>query len=95
MVSRRADVLILSSTIGSGHMRASAALTEGVTLLEPERECLTVDFPREVSPAMEAVLRRAYLESLKLMPTAYGRIYRISELGAAQHPTTRWASDAY
>ena len=95
MVSQRADVLILSSTIGSGHMRASAALTAGVKLLEPEQECLTVDFPREVSPAMEAVLRRAYLESLKLMPTAYGRIYRISEVGTAQYPTTRWASDAY
>src|SRR3954463_11568680 len=70
--SQRADILILSSAIGSGHMRASAALTEGIKLLAPELECLTVDFPREVSPAMEALLRRAYLESLKLMPDVYG-----------------------
>lgn len=76
-------------------MRASAALTRGIELLEPERECLTVDFPREVSPAMEALLRRAYLESLKLMPAAYGRIYRMSELRPVQHGTARWASDAY
>lgn len=92
---QKADVLILSNAIGSGHMRASAALTQGIQLLAPERECLTIDFPREVSPAMEALLRRAYLESLKLVPTAYGRVYRMSELGVAQHPRTRWASDAY
>jgi processive 1,2-diacylglycerol beta-glucosyltransferase len=95
MSTRRSDILILSSAIGSGHMRASAALTRGIKLLDPERECLTVDFPREISPAMEALLRKAYLESLKLMPTVYGRIYRISELQAPQQETTRWASDAY
>ena len=76
-------------------MRASAALTRGLKLLAPELDCLTVDFPREVSPAMEALLRRAYLESLKLMPTAYGRIYRLSEFQAPQQETTRWASDTY
>jgi processive 1,2-diacylglycerol beta-glucosyltransferase len=95
MVSRRADILILSSAIGSGHMRASAALTKGVKLLAPELECLTVDFPREVSPAMEALLRRAYLESLKLMPDVYGRIYRVSELRSSERGTMRWTSDVY
>jgi processive 1,2-diacylglycerol beta-glucosyltransferase len=89
------DVLILSSAIGSGHMRASAALSQGVKRLEPERECLTVDFPREVSPTVEWLLRRAYLESLKLMPAAYGRIYRMSELQTTQHGATRWTSEAY
>jgi processive 1,2-diacylglycerol beta-glucosyltransferase len=60
-------------------MRASAALTRGLYLLEPERVCLTVDFPRKVSPAIERLLRTAYLESLKLWPTAYGKLYRSSE----------------
>jgi processive 1,2-diacylglycerol beta-glucosyltransferase len=95
MSSQKADILILSSAIGSGHMRASAALTEGVKLLAPELECLTVDFPREVSPAMEALLRRAYLESLKLMPDVYGRIYRMSELRAAEPDATPRASNVY
>jgi processive 1,2-diacylglycerol beta-glucosyltransferase len=81
VASRKSDVLILSSAIGSGHMRASAALTEGVKLLDPERVCLTVDFPREVSPVIERLLRTAYLESLKLWPAAYGRIYRSSASG--------------
>jgi processive 1,2-diacylglycerol beta-glucosyltransferase len=73
-----ADVLILSSAIGSGHMRASAALVRGVALLDPERTCSIVDFPHEVSPGIEQLLRSAYLGSLKLWPAAYGRIYRSS-----------------
>ena len=73
-----ADVLILSSAIGSGHMRASAALVRGVGLLEPGRTCSIVDFPHEVSPGAERLLRDAYLQALKLWPTAYGRLYQSS-----------------
>jgi processive 1,2-diacylglycerol beta-glucosyltransferase len=73
-----ADVLLLSSAIGSGHMRASAAVVRGVALLDPERRCSIVDFPHEVSPGLERLLRDAYLESLKLWPTAYGRLYQSS-----------------
>ena len=75
---QRADVLILSSAIGSGHMRASAAITRGVALVDPDTTCSIVDFPREVSPGVERLLRAAYLESLKLWPAAYGRLYRSS-----------------
>jgi processive 1,2-diacylglycerol beta-glucosyltransferase len=78
-----ADVLILSSAIGSGHMRASAAVVRGVALLDAERVCSIVDFPHEVSPDLERLLRDAYLEALKLWPTAYGRIYRRS---GVRHP---------
>lgn len=92
---QKADVLILSSAVGSGHMRASAALTKGVELLAPELDCLTVDFPREVSPTMEALLRQAYLESLKLMPGVYGKIYHLSEIRASKQGTIRRTSDAY
>jgi len=73
-----ADVLILSSAIGSGHMRASAAVVRGVALLDPGKTCSIVDFPHEVSPGIERLLRDAYLESLKLWPTAYGRLYESS-----------------
>ncbi len=76
-----ADILILSSAIGSGHTRASAALVRGVALLDPARTCSIVDFPHLVSPGIEQLLRSAYLGSLKLWPEAYGRIYRSSEGG--------------
>jgi processive 1,2-diacylglycerol beta-glucosyltransferase len=76
-----ADVLILSSAIGSGHMRASAAVVRGVGLLDPEKRCSIVDFPHEVSPAVERLLRDAYLQALKLWPTAYGKLYQSSGTG--------------
>ncbi len=76
-------------------MRASAALTQGVKLLAPDLDCLTVDFPREVSPTTEALLRQAYLESLKLMPDVYGRIYRMSETRASRQGTINRTSDVY
>ena len=64
-------------------MRASAAISRGVSLLAPERTCSIVDFPHEVSPGIEHLLRSAYLEALKLWPEAYGRLYRSS--GAGRH----------
>jgi processive 1,2-diacylglycerol beta-glucosyltransferase len=73
-----ADILILSSAIGSGHMRASAAVVRGVNLLDPTKTCSVVDFPHEVSPGVERLLRDAYLEALKLWPAAYGRLYQSS-----------------
>lgn len=76
-------------------MRASAALTQGVKLLAPDLDYLTVDFPREVSPTTEALLRQAYLESLKLMPDVYGRIYRMSETRASRQGTINRTSDVY
>ena len=76
-----ADILILSSAIGSGHMRASAAVVRGVDLLDPEKRCRVVDFPHEVSPGVERLLRDAYLQALKLWPTAYGRLYQSSGTG--------------
>lgn len=76
-------------------MRASAAFTKAAGLLDPKRECLIVDFPSEVSPTLEALLRTAYLDSLKLMPAAYGRVYRISEQQAAIPGVGRRFSDAH
>jgi processive 1,2-diacylglycerol beta-glucosyltransferase len=75
------DILILSSAIGSGHMRASTAVVRGVDLLDPEKSCSIVDFPHEVSPGVERLLRDAYLEALKLWPTAYGKLYQSSGTG--------------
>src|SRR4028118_517872 len=44
---------------------------------------------------MEAILRHAYLESLKLMPDLYGRIYRMPELQATQDGMWRHTSEVY
>lgn len=43
-------------------MRASAAIVRGVSVLDPEKICSIVDFPHEVSPGLERLLRDAYLD---------------------------------
>src|SRR5215218_5115948 len=90
----KADVLILSSAIGSGHMRASAAVVRGMALLDPEKTCSIVDFPHEVSPGIERLLRDAYLQSLKLWPEAYGRLYQSSETGQQSTPYMQYIQTA-
>ncbi len=91
---KNADVLILSSAIGSGHMRASAAVVRGVALLDPEKVCSIVDFPHEVSPGIERLLRDVYLESLKLWPEAYGRLYQSSGTGQQGTPYVQYIQTA-
>ena len=76
-------------------MRASAALVLGVAACDPDRMCSIVDFPHEVSPAVEDLLRRTYLESLKLMPDLYGKLYRMSETRATQQAAPSRASELY
>jgi processive 1,2-diacylglycerol beta-glucosyltransferase len=76
-------------------MRASAALALGVASIDPNRTCSIVDFPHEVSPAVEDLIRRTYLESLKLMPDLYGKLYRMSEARATQQSTPSRTSELY
>jgi len=74
-------------------MRASAALAKGVAECDPNLKCSIVDFPHEVSPAVEDLLRRTYLEALKLMPDLYGKLYRMSETRATQQSAPGHASE--
>jgi processive 1,2-diacylglycerol beta-glucosyltransferase len=76
-------------------MRASAALALGVASIDQDRICSIVDFPHEVSPAVEDLIRRTYLESLKLMPDLYGKLYRMSETRATQQSTPSRTSELY
>ena len=75
-------------------MRASAAVVSGVALLDPEKTCSIVDFPHEVSPGIERLLRDAYLESLKLWPTAYGRLYQSAGTGQQGTSYVRYIQSA-
>ena len=76
-------------------MRASAALALGVAEVDPGRTCSIVDFPHEVSPAVEDLIRRTYLESLKLMPDLYGKLYRMSETRATNQDTPSRTTELY
>lgn len=71
-------ILILSASIGSGHIKAAEAVAEELRRQQPELELIMVDFmSREVS-AVHWLLKKLYLLMLALMPDFYDRCYKFA-----------------
>lgn len=65
-------VLILSASIGSGHMQAAEAIAEEFS------DSVIVDFMDKNISTMNWLFKKIYLSALKLIPDLYDRIYRIA-----------------
>lgn len=74
-------VLILSVTVGAGHMRTAEALKKAAGFLYPEAEVVILDTFRYASPFLEKVVLGTYMEILKMSPVIYGYLYRQAERG--------------
>ncbi|MDD3653070.1 MAG: glycosyltransferase [Desulfotomaculaceae bacterium] len=74
-------ILILSVTVGTGHMRAAEALKTAAGCLYPEVEVSILDTFRYASPLVEKVVLGTYMQMLKKSPAAYGFLYRQAERG--------------
>jgi processive 1,2-diacylglycerol beta-glucosyltransferase len=74
-------ILILSVTVGNGHMRAAEALKKAAVLRDPATEVIILDTFRYASPLLEKVVLGTYLEILKMSPAIYKYLYRQSEQG--------------
>ena len=71
-------VLILSASIGSGHIKAAEAAAEELHRQRPGLELIMVDFmSREVS-TVHWLLKKLYLLMLALMPDFYDRCYKFA-----------------
>ena len=66
-------ILILSASIGSGHMQAAEAIAEA---LNDKAEVL--DFMDKSISTLNWLLKKAYLSILGLVPDLYDRIYRLA-----------------
>lgn len=74
-------VLILSVSVGAGHMRTAEALQKALAMLYPKAEAVILDTFRYASPFLEKVVLGTYMEILKMTPVIYGYLYRQSERG--------------
>jgi len=74
-------ILILSVTVGTGHIRAAEALKKATACLYPEIEVTILDTFRYASPLVEKVVLGTYMEILKMSPVVYGYLYRQAERG--------------
>lgn len=74
-------ILILSVTVGNGHMRAAEAIEKAAMRLYPQIDVSILDTFRYASPLLEKVAFGTYMEVLKMSPIIYGYIYRRAERG--------------
>ena len=74
-------VLILSVSVGAGHMRTAEALREAVGSIYPGAEVRILDTFHYASPFLGKLVLGAYMEMLKKSPLLYSFLYRQAERG--------------
>jgi processive 1,2-diacylglycerol beta-glucosyltransferase len=79
MKSKLERVLILSVTVGAGHMRAAEAIGKTVRQVYPAAEVAVLDTFRYASPLVNKLVLGTYIKMLKFSPFVYGFLYRQSE----------------
>ncbi|MFZ5985958.1 MAG: MGDG synthase family glycosyltransferase [Bacillota bacterium] len=73
------DVLFLSITMGSGHIRAAEALREYILHIYPNSRTLVVDTLKYINPLTHKLIVDGYLGTVRSNPQIYGKIYALSE----------------
>jgi len=73
------NVLFLSISLGSGHIRAAEALQKFVVQKYPKSKTLIVDTFKYINPLIHTVVVDGYLNIVKYVPEIYGGLYRMSE----------------
>lgn len=73
---KREKLLILSGSLGDGHIQAAKAILEATALYKPGVEVKVVDFMEWIHPRMHAVERYCFLQWVKHFPSSYGYLYR-------------------
>ena len=70
--------LILTASIGSGHIKAAEAVAEELRRQQPQAEIITVDFMARATSFWHWLTKKIYLEMLNFVPNLYDVFYRLS-----------------
>ncbi len=76
-------VLIMTASTGGGHNRAAKAIVEEIekrTHKNEKIECKIIDSFKLVNQAIDKVISEGYEMSAKYTPTAYGKMYKLSDM---------------
>ncbi len=78
-------ILILTASIGSGHIKAAEAVAEELQHQLPAAEIITVDFMARSTSFWHWLTKKLYLEMLNFVPNLYDVFYKLSssEVGAS------------
>ena len=72
-------VLLLTSSLGCGHVRAAQAVEHAVRRLAPDAVVRQLDFWTLMNPGVAAEIQQKYLELVLEHPDLYARLHRLDE----------------
>jgi UDP-N-acetylglucosamine:LPS N-acetylglucosamine transferase len=72
-------VLVLTSGLGCGHVRAADAIASAIRRLEPHASLRQLDFWSLMNPGVAATIKRNYLSLVIDHPGLYSRVHRLDE----------------
>lgn len=78
-------IMILTASIGSGHIKAAEAVAEELQRQQPAAQIVTVDFMARSTSFWHWLTKKIYLEMLNFVPNLYDVFYKLSscEMGAS------------
>ena len=71
-------ILILTASIGSGHIKAAEAVRQELQQLWPEAQITTVDFMARETSCLHWLMKKIYLQMLAFVPNLYDVFYKVS-----------------
>ena len=72
-------MLVLTSGLGCGHVRAAEAIISAIRQLEPRASLRQLDFWSLMNPGVAATIKRRYLSLVLDQPELYSRLHRLDE----------------
>lgn len=76
---KQKKILIVSASIGTGHMQAAKAIQEYYQLMEPEAIVTHEDFLSENIFSIDYFVKETYIKLLDIFPLFYELLYRLSQ----------------
>lgn len=72
-------ILIISASIGTGHMQAAKAIEEYWHRMEPSTEVKHIDFLEKGTLSIDHMVKEFYIKLLDIFPMFYELIYRLTQ----------------
>ncbi len=76
---QRKRIVIVSASIGTGHMQAAKAIQEYYEHTEPLAEVRHVDFFAKESLSLDMLIKETYIKLIDIFPMFYDVLYRMSQ----------------
>lgn len=79
--NKRKKILLVSASIGTGHMQAAKAIEEYWHLTDPTAEVKHVDFLAKETISFDTLIKETYIKIIDIFPMLYDLLYRLSQKG--------------